>query len=853
MGMYLRYGFIVLIILAMTLLINGEIHGFAASASFPSGKLQSAQADDPHELERVDHFVHAVNDNKLGSSTSTAAGKKLWLISIPGLSFVEWDQLKTADFPHMRQLISESAVGAMNIRTPVPGVDDSYLTMGAGAPAIMSVRQEAYARKERITKDGKGATAVELYRRLNGLDPPQSAELLVPDIAAIARANEEARHGAKPGKLGDLLRQYGIGAYVFDNRGGWPAKSLASQEREPATEDAAELEAEEESSPVVTPTRRHAPMMLMTSEGLVYHGDLNCSSLLHNVERPYEAQTNYARLLQRLDGLPREQSAVVLLELGDLERLYDEKSRYREEVFSRLKMKVLHEVDTFIGRAAERLGNADALWIISPFVHAEAKREKRLLAPILMYERSGKPGLLTSPTTRREGIVANIDIAPAIAELWHINVPSEMNGRAIVKQPTDIAGVELDEELRRIENVYRLRPGLLYTLVTYEVIVLLAGLAYSLLGGTLAGRRRIGALMRALLLSMLATPLLLLGMGFFAGLAPPLYIGCVLAGLAAAAWLLATMPVWTAVGGIACLTALTILADGVADAYLMKHSVLGYDVMIGARYYGIGNEYEGVLIGAAILGAAVALQRWHWRRGKPRGGRGRLRAAATAPPAAYRIAIVSALTIVILYMAAPFWGSDAGGAIAAAAAAAACGARMLGRTVPRPHAPRRARWRLLAYGAAAVAAALAALWLLNAALPAAAAHESHIGRALRLLQEGRYDAIADTIIRKLRMNWRLIGVSSWSKLLVTALFVMAVTVWLQRGMFRRWQERHPYLMHGFAASAVGAVAALLINDSGVVAAATAIVYIAVPMLLLRLSPEEDIGNQPVPSRSEREV
>jgi hypothetical protein len=41
-------------------------------------------------------------------------------------------------------------------------------------------------------------------------------------------------------------------------------------------------------------------------------------------------------------------------------------------------------------------------------------------------------------------------------------------------------------------------------------------------------------------------------------------------------------------------------------------------------------------------------------------------------------------------------------------------------------------------------------------------------------------------------------------------------------------------MSGFIAIAVGAVAALAFNDSGIVAAATMIVYAAVPMLLLRI-------------------
>jgi hypothetical protein len=41
-------------------------------------------------------------------------------------------------------------------------------------------------------------------------------------------------------------------------------------------------------------------------------------------------------------------------------------------------------------------------------------------------------------------------------------------------------------------------------------------------------------------------------------------------------------------------------------------------------------------------------------------------------------------------------------------------------------------------------------------------------------------------------------------------------------------------MHGIAANLVGAIAALLLNDSGIVAAGTMIGYIVVPLLAIRL-------------------
>lgn len=100
--------------------------------------------------------------------------------------------------------------------------------------------------------------------------------------------------------------------------------------------------------------------------------------------------------------------------------------------------------------------------------------------------------------------------------------------------------------------------------------------------------------------------------------------------------------------------------------------------------------------------------------------------------------------------------------------------------------------------------------------------------------EGRWETIGQIIVRKLSMNWHLLNVSAWSKVLITSIVVIAVLVLRPRGIFKQWQLQYPYLMYGFSANAVGAIIALLVNDSGVVAASTMIVFVAAPMLLLKL-------------------
>ena len=39
----------------------------------------------------------------------------------------------------------------------------------------------------------------------------------------------------------------------------------------------------------------------------------------------------------------------------------------------------------------------------------------------------------------------------------------------------------------------------------------------------------------------------------------------------------------------------------------MKNNIMSYDAIIGARYYGVGNEYEGVSIASPIFAFAILL------------------------------------------------------------------------------------------------------------------------------------------------------------------------------------------------------------------------------------------------------
>ncbi len=767
---------------------------------------------------------------------SKVKSKQVTVISIPGLSFMEVRPDQLVELPHLRRLTELSAVGAMNIRTSSRTMRDVYVSLGVGAPTVGVAEVQAFTANE----TRQGIHISELMNRYigRGEDRPIEADsVLVPDITMLQRANENQGYGT--GILGEMLKEYDVyravlGSSDLGKRSGIEEKKL----------------------------RRYSPFMLVDSNGFVDKGALGDDAVTVAVDRPYGVSTNYAQLRSLWEK--RMRPSITLIELGDLYRLYSDQEHYTEERFSQLKGQILKEMDEWIGQVVAGMTEEESLWIFSPEVNSEAAKAKAYLSPILHYTTDSRGAILVSESTRRQGVVTAQDFTSSLLKEFNIPVPSRLMGIPLSTMGKSEALAGLVREQSSMQIIYRSRPLLLYPFVTYEMLVLLLSLMYGLWikkrladreyleGKALPWRRS----MRTLLFSLLTAPAVMLLMGW---LVVPLttkigiegtmrvliaiFMVCTLfISAVMEKCRLTTAMIWLGLGN-----ALIITLDGSTGAHAMKYSILGYDPMIGARYYGIGNEYMGVLIGALVLGVTAALQRRHGG-GQPalRGGglegigpllagsgemetSPRLGVAAASPTAA--LLACGAFLLVTACLAAPSLGANAGGALSAAVAFGVAGAQCFAGE----------RWRELRLGrgaallSALLALGLGALWLLNSAdSPAAFARESHVGRAFHALHAGHFDQIGQLIERKLRMNVHLLRASVWSKVLITSLIVMAVLVLRPRGRLRLWQHKYPYWMYGFSANMIGAIAALLLNDSGIVAAATLIIFVAVPMQLLRL-------------------
>lgn len=693
--------------------------------------------------------------------------QRMTVVSIPALSFdylhEAADPFSTA-YPLFRQLLAQGAVGAMNLRTKGPDtLANSYATLAAGRRVAVPQADGFYQVGETV----KERQVAHIVQERLGIKPRQG--VVYPTVIPFDEANRVGNERVTSALLGERLKKGGIHTAVWGNTDVVRGSGDSG---------------------------RFAPFMAMDRYGRVEEAVIDAPMYTAQAGRPGGVKTNYDYLLRELRA---SKAQFRIVELGDLFRLQEETALMTDIRREKMVRNIMHEMDRFLAGLAQTMGQGDVLWLLSPVVETGRASRQAQLAPTIWYE-PGRPqtsgGILTSGTTRRTGIIANIDVAPTVLQAFGVTVPRLMVGRPVTVSNglTD----KLWPTLEQVLTVYRLRPFVIYTYAFYQVAMLLIAL-WLLLNKQW---RRTEALQIALLCIVL-TPVLFLVLATVP-VKSSLLFSALLMGLAftSAALLkrLPTVPLFFVLGIVGFMP---VLVDGLCGGSLIQQSFLGYDPIIGARYYGIGNEYMGVVLGSVILMVAALLE---WKRPANRW---------------HRLIVAALFTFLVFYFSAPFLGTNAGGALAATIGFGVAYARFY-------YGKWQARFWLSLVGLGVVGA----LCLLLMNVTVAAGPPSHVGRAFSYLLSGDFAEIVDIASRKLMLNIRLIKGSLWGKVFFVSFLAMTVII-IQPMRGLQWlQQRYPYLFHGFTAIVVAAFSALVLNDSGIVSAATAIVYVVIPLLII---------------------
>ena len=685
------------------------------------------------------------------------------------------EDLSDSSLTNFQKIIQNGAISLMNCNTAGNNLlsENTYATIGAGSHIIATgtYTMGLNAGEEQDS----GPAGFEYYRRL-GRKVPSSAVVQL-DITRFGQLNSELPYPAVPGALGDRLHEAGLKTAVFGN------------------------------ADTIIGRRREILSIAMDRYGLVDNGDVSASLLEKMDDRfPGGFRTNYARVLQEMERLPGD-TALTVIETGDLSGLEEFRNYVSDPVWAAERKRTMQRIDQFIGRVMGRLDpDRDLLLIVSPAPGKTTGNQNEYLSAILAVGAGVREGFLFSPTTKRHGIIMNTDLAPTILGFLNLEKPEWMSGQ-------NMLWVESENQLSKLVNMnkqltltYNARNIFQRGYCICQLCLLLVGLYFILT------HKKAARLLQPFLLSVMAVPLVYLLLSL---LPQPSFFVLTLELFLLTAWI--TCLAWWFerrhnLGSFIFLSLATaglLILDTAIGSPLQKTSIMSYDPIAGARFYGMGNEYMGVLMGSLIIGCTTLISKF-----------GRYR----------RILLVLtgiAFLITIYVLVSPSLGSKMGGAIVSVAALATtflllCNVKFKLRTV--------------IYLVIIIIGLVAVIPAIDLLRPAEL--QSHFGRNASLILSGGWQEIENIIVRKTEMNLKLIRYSIWTRFFIASLGSLAFLFYRPVGVMATIRKRHPDLYKGFVGVVTASIVALIFNDAGIVAAATTMIFGAPPIVYLVLQEQK---------------
>ena len=255
----------------------------------------------------------------------------------------------------------------------------------------------------------------------------------------------------------------------------------------------------------------------------------------------------------------------------------------------------LRALDALLGRLDVGPSRPDILMVCSPVPPQDAQGKWDRLTPLIVSGFGTAGGTLTTDTTHTVGLVALRDLASAILALARLPIPDSMIGT-----PFRLVTVtDRDALLNRLDRVTDFNQRVLLAFAWF--FGLSAGLAVGGAGWVVAkGAIPYPALARYFMRMVVATPLALLLAPIFLPPTLPLYA----LELFASVLLCGLIP---SLGVLYAITVLVLVVDAMTGTHLVAASPISGYWLSGIRFYGIGNEYMGSIIGMALVAPFLAL------------------------------------------------------------------------------------------------------------------------------------------------------------------------------------------------------------------------------------------------------
>ncbi|MBU5425140.1 hypothetical protein KQI41_01845 [Tissierella pigra] len=658
------------------------------------------------------------------------------------LDKVSIEEIFNSNTPNMDILLENGAMGFMNIRakSSLANRGSTYLSLGMGV---------------RTLAPSEGALAFQT----------SDGKIVNTGIKDIEETALDVTPNNQVGLLGKIAKENGI---VVGLIGSSDLDTLA----------------------------REATMLAMDENGVIPFGYIDSDLLISDDDVLEGSRLNQERLLEEAESILPDID-ILFIEYGDTVRIETTDEITTKEIREEQKIKVIEGADLFLGQVMEKVDLEKTLFmVITPNPSSETiSRGNFGLTPIIMSGPNTQRGLLTSSTTRREGLVTNFDFGPTVLGFFGVSEPRSFIGESMTV--VDNNNPEKVLLKNQDQNLY-LRKYRSYFHKSFIILIGITLIGFYL--PRLTGWNKLpNDILHYLSITVMIVPLMMMTVSLTGYKSIIFDLIYVFGGSLIISYILNKIfnEKLVIIAILALVTSGLLLIDIFFVKKLMIISPLGSDAIAGGRFYGIGNDYMGILLGSTILSFFVLFH------------------LCNSTKYIMTISITSYMILVTIGLS-PFFGANMGGTLASILSIL-----MIVLVI----FDKRLSLKKIAF---IVVGAILGILLLAKLDSLFNPNPTHAGKALEALMIGGWSKFFEIIGSKLRqVLWNLIN-SSWNIILFSEVILCGL-LYRYKNMLMELKERYSNLYKGFVTILLCSIAIFSFNDTGTIGTALALTYLFVPL------------------------
>ncbi|HEX2954273.1 MAG TPA: hypothetical protein VHR47_09870 [Bacillota bacterium] len=678
-------------------------------------------------------------------------------------------EISGGSMPRLARSTDRMGIALLNLRANGANSPEKILLgLSAGAPTQANIDGDPFLGQN---ESYNRISALKLYTRFYGRDP--RAEIFNPFYASLSLQNINSEFVNEIGYIGSMLHVRG------EKTGFWG-----------------------DGDPDLHTPSRSAGLIAADSRGRIDYGKVGPEIQSEDPFHPAGKRIDEQKLWSSFTSSKKPILSVI--EWGEFEILdywypYIPPFHYND-----LRLKELNRLDIFINRLTDYCSkNNRALVILTASVPKDPRFKERMGWVMILNPSWRRHGLLISATTRTPGLVTPYDIHEFLVSTLGIPSATSSIGAPINIVAGDLSRLfQFNSATNTLEDQ---RTPILIIIIYLFSILLIVGGAASLLIRTYG---RLYHLLGSVLLWATFLPLTF----SIASLVKPsnIFIHIIVgAGLALVLTALVShiySELTKRLEVVTLLTSMWLLFDACLGGYFSRWSVLGYSLASGARYYGLGNEYTGVLVGTALLSAGLFLQ--HSKATKK-----------------VLWAIGLWLIMLPLLIGFPRFGANFGDIVPMIP--------VLGLTFTL-----MSHWRIDIRRMLLFLLIITIVFTFFVLYDVRQENPTHLGRLFKDIGTNGWQVALLLVQRKLAMNWKLVQYSRWTMVVILVLIIFPISLYSPRGPLRKVFSRYTALRSAYIGISLAAIGGFVFNDSGIVAAATTLLIPSLALLLLMMELNE---------------